>query len=266
MKRSERVLVIALGLGAASTTAMGAVAAPEQAAEPSTLPPPPPRPLGTEPPPGTEHPAGSEPMPPAVAPSPAATKSEPIHDGFFARASLGLAWLVWRGSTTNDAPPPASGYGVPPSSPRNAWSDTGAVADFALGYAPIPGVGIGVIASSHFFASIDSEDGEDYGYSSYMYYGSRSVKIRGLGALVVLRPDPRGGLSSGVSLSLVDSATNGVEASGYAVSPELGYDTWIGQSVSLGVLLRVLFARSTRPRSATKAACTAICGSHRPTR
>jgi len=143
-----------------------------------------------------------------------------LHDGFYLRAGLGFSygWL--------------SGTG--PAGPAHL-SGSGAALSFAVGGTPVRGL---VFA---FTIQIASADGAMAGAPPGAT-GPASTVEPVVGLLVDWYPDPKDGWHLGGStglggVGLTDGA--GVNSNGYSfgISAQGGYDWWIGQQWSLGLMM-----------------------------
>lgn len=208
--------------------------------------------------------AGAQP-PPSHVVSAAAPADEPVeadpdrgptaelHDGFLLRFDWGYANLYSRGSIDTGSQQTFPGSPVFPSGPRGiGQTGHGVALHVDVGYAPVPGVVLGVALSSHLFDNV-SVDGQAF--------SSDSVKYVAVGGLVLFYPDPTSGYNAGLTLLSMSAHRDNLDytytcvggscgsvggtPTGFALAPQLGYEGWIGNQISLGAFLRVTFARLT---------------------
>ena len=177
-----------------------------------------------------------------------------LHDGFLLRLDWGYANLYSRGSIDTGAQQTFPGSPTFPSGPLGVGQTGHGVAlHVDVGYAPVPGVVLGVALSSHLFdnVSVDLEAAD---------FSRDAVKYVALGGLVLFYPDPRSGYNAGLTLSSMSAHrdnlnydcvggscgySTGGSPTGFALAPQLGYEGWIGNQISLGAFVRVTFARLT---------------------
>jgi hypothetical protein len=116
-----------------------------------------------------------------------------------------------------------------------------------FGGTPVPGVTIG-----GFLTGMDVISPKlTLGGQTYNSANGVSVGLGQIGPYVDVYPDPHGGFHflgglTYASLSLNDGqGTSKQEGSGYGLNAGVGYDFWVSPTVSLGVLARVTYARTT---------------------
>ncbi len=203
-------------------------AAPEPAAAPPEIPPPPPAP----PPPSTS-PAAAGPTltlprgkidlttPP---PTPSVPRSYHVHNGFYARASVGFGTL-----TAHFDDDDASGL--------NLQGSGGAlVGDVMIGGSPSDGVAVGGALLFEGSASIEFERGP--------LRADRSLSVGTIGAFIDGFPIANKGWHLGAMLGLArvtieDSSIDGLRhTNGLGGAFWVGHDFWVGDEWSIGPMLR----------------------------
>jgi hypothetical protein len=198
---------------------------PEPAPEPPNLPPPPP----------LQGPEQYAPAPPDAVPVGAER-----HDGFYLRAALGPAALHMSRSTEGEL------YGVTEEGPDSKIAGVGGLFELSIGGTPAKGL---VLAGTLLVQELaepvlDFEDG-----SRIDLDGTLSFVV--LGPTLDFYPDAHGGFHFGGTLGLAAAVAKAPDASpfdniggaGGALSLLAGYDWWIGDEWSLGVLGRLSAAR-----------------------
>lgn len=203
---------------------------------------PPPSPVETDPaPPATMNLSTPAPPPPAsppsgpsaplgridlttTAPAPPVQRSYHVHDGFYARASVGFGSLS------------ASFDDGAPGNDDLTGSGTTMGFDLLLGGSPSPGIAIGggLLAQGAFSTELERD-----GYSE-----DRSISVVTLGPFIDGFPDSNrgwhfGGLLGVSAVSVEDSSADGVsETMGFGGAAFFGYDFWVAEEWSVGPLLR----------------------------
>lgn len=196
-----------------------------------------PRPaLGQEPAPEPAEPTinvTSEPEPPAeptiqVASEPApppVKRTYHVHEGFYARLSFGGGYAISH-YNTEDADFDLRGTGF------------NAGVDLLIGGSPAPGIAIGgaFMANLAFSNTFKANDRD---------LGNRNLSTFLLGPFVDGYPDPKGGFHLGLALGLGPAkleAGNGDEGlgtfTGFGAAGWLGYDFWVADEWSAGLLYR----------------------------
>jgi hypothetical protein len=185
--------------------------------------------------PGYGQPGMTEPPPPPAPPENATAYN---HDGFFFRMGLGLAY----------ASAPLEVEGEDAGSAKGA----GVSVEFLFGGTPAPGVVIGGGLIGHTFPSptLEDEDGDEAPFDSTLNLSTIDIFLN-------LYPDPKQGFQVQALLgfalaTLVDDdgdavfvdPTNDedVEFTGPVVGAGVGYEGFVGQQWSIGVMGRVLYA------------------------
>jgi hypothetical protein len=163
---------------------------------------------------------------------------------------MGLGWgpahLDSRGQVV--ATPVATGSSpserAPP--PGRVMTDFGIAANLEFGGAISEGLVVGIDLASHMFADPEIE-GQPRAANEFPAFDREccglGIRLLSFGGFVLFYPDPELGFSSGLSLSSITAHEPDEGASGWAVAPQLGFDTWIGEQMSFGTFLRVTFAR-----------------------
>jgi hypothetical protein len=162
-----------------------------------------------------------------------ALADEPFtHDGFQLRLALGPSYL-------SDAQSVSFG------SPNTTIAGAGAAFELYLGGSPIRGLTVGGLASLATAINPSVSPGGSSG-------NGLTLTIGQVGPYIDFYPSPSGGFHAlaGPSLGYLSrqqgsSAQNGV---GYGLDVGVGYDWWVGPTVSLGVLARFSYVR-TAPQS-----------------
>jgi hypothetical protein len=172
------------------------------------------------------------PLPPPV------MRTDHNHDGFYLRLSLGFGNL---GTTMN----------APSSGAVKASGSTLAL-DAAVGYAVKPGI---VLGGNLMLESLPSADVE-LGRSGYQ--GTSDVSAGLLGAFFDGYPNSRGGFHLGGTFGLASATVQrpkeaaGFErAGGFGLAGWVGYDVWVAEQWSAGILLRLMGTRTRADAEAT---------------
>jgi hypothetical protein len=161
------------------------------------------------------------PLPPPV------MRTDHTHDGFYARLSLGFGHL---GATMN-----------PPENNGVKGSGSTLALDLALGYAVSPGIVLGGTAMMESLPSarLDADAPVVTDVTAWL-----------LGPFFDGYPKARGGFHLGGGLGLAGARLNPVsavgftKAMGYGLAGWLGYDVWVADQWSAGILLRLMGTRS----------------------
>ncbi len=154
-------------------------------------------------------------------------RTDRTHDGFYARLSLGFGHL---GATMN----PRETNGIKGSGSTLA-------VDFALGYAVSPGIILGgtLMMESLPSARLDADAPI-----------VTDVRAGLLGPFFDGYPKARGGFHLGGGLGVAgtrlnpQSAAGFNKATGYGIAGWLGYDIWVAEQWSAGILLRLMGTRT----------------------
>lgn len=172
------------------------------------------------------------PLPPPIA------RTDRLHDGFYARLSLGFGQL---GTTMN----------APNSGAVDGEGSTLAL-DVALGYAPNPGI---VLGGALLMESLPSAT-MDLGRSGMT--GTSDVGVAMVGPLFDGYPTAHGGFHLGGALGFArttvqrpEEAAGFKNAGGFGIAGWLGYDVWVADQWSAGVLLRLMGTRTKGDAEAT---------------
>jgi hypothetical protein len=191
-----------------------------------------------QPQPGYGQPGMTEPPPPA----PTENATAYNHDGFFFRMGLGLAYASAPLEIDGDDQGSAKGVGVS--------------VEFLFGGTPAPGIVIGGGVIGHNFpdVTLEDEDGDEAPFDASLSFTTVDVFLN-------LYPDPKQGfqvqallgigfaelLNDDGDSAIVDSDGDDVVFVGPVVGAGVGYEGFVGQQWSLGVMGRILYA----PLSAT---------------
>jgi len=169
------------------------------------------------------------PLPPPV------PRTDRTHDGFYARVSLGFGNLC---TTLNS-----------PNSGAITGDGSTLALDVALGYAVSPGIVLGATLLMESLPSIEL---------SAMDPTTTDVNAQMLGPFFDGYPSPRGGFHLGGG---VGAARTGIQrreaagfthATGYGISGWLGYDVWVADQWSAGILVRLMGTRTKADAEATE--------------
>lgn len=161
------------------------------------------------------------PLPPPV------MRTDHVHDGFYARLSLGFGQL---GTTMN----------APESGAIKGDGSTLAI-DLSLGYAVSPGIVIGGMVIGEQMPSVELDAPAPV---------VTDVGAGMLGAFFDGYPDPRGGFHLGGGLGLAETNVQRKQAAGFkhagglGLAGWLGYDIWVADQWSTGLLVRFMGTRT----------------------
>lgn len=185
------------------------------------------------------------PPPPELAPTssyaPAPPDAVPVgaerHDGFYLRLGLGIGGMAYDRSTGDDL------FDRDPDSSSNLLGG-GGVFELSIGGTPAEGLVVAGTLLSHTVAdpTVKFDGGEELELSDPLVFAL-------LGATVDWYPDAHKGFHFGGTLGLAVAAldrpegTADIGGAGLGLSALAGYDWWIGDEWSLGVLGRLSGAR-----------------------
>jgi hypothetical protein len=164
-------------------------------------------------------------------PPPPVARTDKTHDGFYARLNAGFGSQ----STSLDAGP-----GVPNFSGTRGTLDLGLL----IGGAPSPGI---VLGGALLLDSMPSTTLEADGYSL-----KTGTTLATLGPFIDGYPNPRGGFHLGgtVGFSALklskDAGLASDRPNGFGLAAWLGYDWWVAEQWSVGGLLQLSGAHTTR--------------------
>jgi hypothetical protein len=189
--------------------------------------------------PGYGQPGMTEPPPP---PAPTEDSTVHNHDGFFFRMGLGLAYASAPMEVDGDEFGSAKGFG--------------ASVEFLFGGTPAPGIVIGGGLIGHNFpdVTLENADGDEVDIDTSLSFSTIDLFLN-------LYPDPKQGfqvqavLGIGFAEAVNEDGDSVIQDSdgedltfvGPVVGAGVGYEGFVGQQWSLGVMGRVLYA----PLSAT---------------
>ena len=235
----------------ASTAAPGPVPPPPSPARPAAdLPPPAPPPPGAAVPSLAPVPAGP-PGPPAAAYRPGMPGSDlpapprqargvHLHDGFYLRMGLGLAYSAALVSSDSK------------SVPDYNFAGGGAAFDLWLGGTPTPGLALGAALSA---VGVNSSSRHASGQS---ISGSVAGSTGLLGFFVDVFPDPERGFHFGGALGVasgqaeIKGSGKTYQGGGVGLAAWTGYDFWVSSQWSLGGALRFMGSVTRQDTDAVK--------------
>jgi hypothetical protein len=162
------------------------------------------------------------------------------HDGFYLRAALGFAGINMERSTEGQI------YTVSGDWRDSSVSGVGGMSELSIGGTPAPGVVIAGTLLLHQIAkpSLKRDNAADTKLDSPLTFAV-------LGGTLDWYPNPHGGFHLGGTLGLgaagaktpSGSAFDSIGGAGGAFSVAIGYDWWVGDEWSIGVLGRLSGAR-----------------------
>jgi hypothetical protein len=232
---------MALSAGAAAQGAPppppppGAEPAPAPAPEPAPAPPPEGAAPGAPPP---APPPGAAPAPAGggyaaqvgAAPPPPDAEGVHTHDGFYLRLGIGFA------STSGTVKRSSGGFDAPDTDQSGA----GVASELAFGGTVAPGL---VIGGGIWGASVPSPEYETSGTST----DGDSLALSSIGPFIDYYFDPNGGghLQAAIALGVASQSKGDLDSAytgtGYSLMLGGGYEWWVGEQWSLGVLARVQY-------------------------
>lgn len=217
-----------VALATTATAQQPPAAAPAaQPAPPSPAGSPPPPPPGYPPPPAAYPPGAYAPPPPGYYAAPPPPIGVHLHDGFYLRMDFGYG-LLGVTETTD------------PSTIDVKVKGSGGSFALGLGGTPTPGLAIG----GELLVQVASKPTVEA--AGIELQSNSAVALSTFGPFVDWFPDPKGGGHVGAMIGWASFAGTNYSSSGYGAALFGGYDFWIGDQWSLGPLVRLTAAKTSK--------------------